>query len=83
MMDSDELPIDVSHPAVRDYLALVRYLIYFGPCSVCTALMNSFRLQVLTPLSLLINITTIMVCTLVIHPNLGVLVECDAAIQVR
>ena len=25
----------------------------------------------LTPLSLLINITTVMVCTLVIHPNLG------------
>lgn len=50
MMES--LPIDTSHPAVRDYLALV-------------------RLQVLTPLSLLINIATVMVCTLVLHPNLG------------
>lgn len=29
------------------------------------------RLQVLTPLSLLINIATVMVCTLVINPNLG------------
>ncbi|KIP07381.1 hypothetical protein PHLGIDRAFT_105717 [Phlebiopsis gigantea 11061_1 CR5-6] len=51
MMESD-LPIDTSHPAVRDYLALI-------------------RLQVLTPLSLLINIATVMVCTLVINPNLG------------
>ncbi|KAL6309418.1 hypothetical protein BKA93DRAFT_760037 [Sparassis latifolia] len=46
------LPIDTSHPAVRDYLALV-------------------RLQVLTPLSLLINIATVMVCSLVVSPSLG------------
>ncbi|GJE93391.1 hypothetical protein PsYK624_095500 [Phanerochaete sordida] len=51
MMDS-ELPLDTSHPAVRDYLALI-------------------RLQVLTPLSLLINMATVMVCTLVVNPNLG------------
>ncbi|EKM57084.1 uncharacterized protein PHACADRAFT_254636 [Phanerochaete carnosa HHB-10118-sp] len=51
MMDSD-LPLDTSHPAVRDYLALV-------------------RLQILTPLSLLINMATVMVCTLTIYPNLG------------
>ncbi|KAJ7623449.1 hypothetical protein FB45DRAFT_991878 [Roridomyces roridus] len=47
----DSLPIDMSHPAVRDYLALV-------------------RLQVLTPLSLLINIATTMVCTLALNPSL-------------
>ncbi|KIM41533.1 hypothetical protein M413DRAFT_445516 [Hebeloma cylindrosporum] len=40
----EALPIDTSHPAVQDYLALV-------------------RLQVLTPLSLLINIAAVVVCT--------------------
>jgi len=50
MMES--LPVDTNHPAVRDYLALV-------------------RLQVLTPLSLLINIATVMVCSTVINPGLG------------
>ena len=29
------------------------------------------RLQVLTPLSLLINIATLMVCTFILDPNLG------------
>lgn len=31
----------------------------------------AIRLQVLTPLSLLINIATLMVCTFVLDPNLG------------
>ncbi|KAL1748253.1 hypothetical protein HDZ31DRAFT_30130 [Schizophyllum fasciatum] len=48
----DDLPIDFSHPAVRDYLALV-------------------RLQVLTPLSLLINIATVIICAFVVHPSLS------------
>ncbi|KAI0777225.1 hypothetical protein BD413DRAFT_172764 [Trametes elegans] len=48
----EDLPIDTSHPAVREYLALI-------------------RLQVLTPLSLLVNIATLMVCTFVLDPNLG------------
>ncbi|KAF8892992.1 hypothetical protein BD779DRAFT_1508162 [Infundibulicybe gibba] len=39
----ENLPLDTSHPAVRDYIALV-------------------RLQVLTPLSLLINIAVVVVC---------------------
>ncbi|KAJ7460601.1 hypothetical protein FB451DRAFT_1140831 [Mycena latifolia] len=47
----DSLPIDMSHPAVRDYLALV-------------------RLQVLTPLSLLINIATVLVCAVVVNPSM-------------
>ncbi|KAJ7257917.1 hypothetical protein B0H12DRAFT_1110609 [Mycena haematopus] len=47
----DSLPIDMSHPAVRDYLALV-------------------RLQVLTPLSLLINIATVLVCAVVVNPSI-------------
>ncbi|KAI0371260.1 hypothetical protein BV20DRAFT_965436, partial [Pilatotrama ljubarskyi] len=47
----EDLPIDTSHPAVREYLALI-------------------RLQVLTPLSLLVNIATLMVCTFVLDPNL-------------
>ncbi|KAK0484705.1 hypothetical protein IW261DRAFT_1458247 [Armillaria novae-zelandiae] len=46
------LPIDMSHPAVRDYLSLV-------------------RLQVLTPLSLLINIATVIVCSVVVDPSIG------------
>jgi hypothetical protein len=48
----DALPIDMSHPAVREYLSLV-------------------RLQVLTPLSLLINIATIAVCAAVVNPSIG------------
>ncbi|RPD65726.1 hypothetical protein L226DRAFT_501251 [Lentinus tigrinus ALCF2SS1-7] len=47
----EELPIDTSHPAVREYLALI-------------------RLQVLTPLSLLVNIATVMVCRFILQPNL-------------
>lgn len=48
----DALPIDTSHPAVRDYLSLV-------------------RLQVLTPLSLLINIASVVVCTFVVNPSIA------------
>ncbi|KAI0674508.1 hypothetical protein C8Q78DRAFT_1067506 [Trametes maxima] len=47
----EDLPIDTSHPAVKEYLALI-------------------RLQVLTPLSLLVNIATLMVCAFVLDPNL-------------
>ncbi|KAF8964772.1 hypothetical protein BDZ97DRAFT_1659723 [Flammula alnicola] len=48
----DELPIDTSHPAVRNYLALV-------------------RLQVLTPLSLLINIASVLTCAFVVSPSIS------------
>ncbi|KAF8955761.1 hypothetical protein BDZ97DRAFT_1855874 [Flammula alnicola] len=48
----DGLPIDTSHPAVRDYLALV-------------------RLQVLTPLSLLINIASVLTCAFVVRPSIS------------
>ncbi|KAI0747003.1 hypothetical protein C8Q80DRAFT_1256602 [Daedaleopsis nitida] len=47
----ENLPFDASHPAVRDYLTLI-------------------RLQVLTPLSLLINIATVMVCEFMLEPNI-------------
>ncbi|KAF7356843.1 hypothetical protein MVEN_01019900 [Mycena venus] len=47
----DSLPIDMNHPAMRQYLALV-------------------RLQVLTPLSLLINIATVLVCAIVLNPSI-------------
>ncbi|KZT08166.1 uncharacterized protein LAESUDRAFT_724171 [Laetiporus sulphureus 93-53] len=50
MMES--MPIDTRHPAVREYLALI-------------------RLQVLTPLSLLINIATTIVCSAVLTPGLS------------
>lgn len=48
----DGLPLDTSHPAVRDYLALI-------------------RLQVLTPLSLLINIATVVVCSVLVSPSIS------------
>ncbi|KAH8097101.1 hypothetical protein BXZ70DRAFT_311542 [Cristinia sonorae] len=48
----EALPLDTNHPAVRDYLALV-------------------RLQVLTPLSLVINMATMMVCSIVMNPGLA------------
>ncbi|KAG6916640.1 hypothetical protein DXG01_006060 [Tephrocybe rancida] len=48
----DSLPVDLSHPAVQDYLALV-------------------RLQVLTPLSLLINIAALVVCAVLTHPTIA------------
>ncbi|KAF8513586.1 hypothetical protein BU17DRAFT_53179 [Hysterangium stoloniferum] len=48
----EELAIDANHPAVREYLTLV-------------------RLQVLTPLSVLINIATVTVTTFLISPGIG------------
>ncbi|KIK55577.1 hypothetical protein GYMLUDRAFT_175444 [Collybiopsis luxurians FD-317 M1] len=48
----DSLPLDTSHPAVRQYLALI-------------------RLQVLTPLSLLINIAAVIVCSVLVTPSIG------------
>ncbi|KAG6828124.1 hypothetical protein H0H92_009116 [Tricholoma furcatifolium] len=48
----DALPIDLDHPAVQDYLALV-------------------RLQVLTPLSLLINIAALLVCAILANPTIS------------
>lgn len=76
------LPIDTSHPAVRDYLALIRYVLPMSsplickpltsPCSFYVCIDRTARsLQVLTPLSLLINIATVMVCSLVVSPGLG------------
>ncbi|KZP30798.1 hypothetical protein FIBSPDRAFT_777025 [Athelia psychrophila] len=50
MMESD-IPIDWDHPAVKDYLSLI-------------------RLQVLTPLSLLINMATVIVCTIIVNPGI-------------
>ncbi|KAG0698943.1 hypothetical protein DFH29DRAFT_983708 [Suillus ampliporus] len=52
----DSLPIDVSHPAVRDYLSLI-------------------RLQVLTPLSLLINIAAVLVCSVIVKPSAGSVIK--------
>ncbi|KAJ7224464.1 hypothetical protein GGX14DRAFT_425757 [Mycena pura] len=50
----DSLPIDMNHPAVRDYLALV-------------------RLQVLTPLSLLINIASVAICIALVNPSMRII----------
>jgi len=48
----DALPIDLSNPAVKFYVALV-------------------RLQVLTPLSLLINVATVLICAFVANPSIA------------
>lgn len=55
-LDMESLPLDISHPAVRDYLSLV-------------------RLQVLTPLSLLINIATLVVCSVIVKPSAGSIIK--------
>lgn len=47
----ENLPIDLNHPAVRQYVALI-------------------RLQVLTPLSLLINIATLLVTSVLLNPTI-------------
>lgn len=73
MGPGNDLPIDMAHPAVREYIALTRFVHYshthlskyFILCSTF-----SYRLQVLTPLSLLINIASIVICSTVIKPNL-------------
>ena len=67
----ENIPIDTSHPAVREYLALIRCV-----RSSCNdhhrgAHNDGLRLQVLTPLSLLINIATVTICTFLLSPNLG------------
>lgn len=36
-----------------------------------------FRLQVLTPLSLLINVATVVICSLVVNPSIGLLQYCN------
>ncbi|KIY68131.1 hypothetical protein CYLTODRAFT_374824 [Cylindrobasidium torrendii FP15055 ss-10] len=50
------LPVDFSHPAVRDYMTLI-------------------RLQVLTPLSLLINIAALSICAFVVNPSMGTIAK--------
>ena len=67
----ENLPIDTSHPAVREYLALVRSVPVFEKTAYTELTWSCDRLQVLTPLSLLINIATLMVCTFMLDPNLG------------
>ncbi|KAF8432212.1 hypothetical protein L210DRAFT_103453 [Boletus edulis BED1] len=49
MMES--LPVDMSNPAVQDFLSLI-------------------RLQVLTPLSLSVNIATVLVCSSIVQPSI-------------
>ncbi|KAF8719204.1 hypothetical protein AX14_011338 [Amanita brunnescens Koide BX004] len=56
----DNLPFDISHPGVRNYLWLV-------------------RLQVLTPLSLLINIATVCICAVVTKPTISKVIENNVA----
>ncbi|KAG9309765.1 hypothetical protein JVU11DRAFT_10139 [Chiua virens] len=46
-----EFPVDMSNPAVQEFLSLI-------------------RLQVLTPLSLLINIVTVLVCSVIVKPSI-------------
>ena len=73
----ENLPLDTSHPAVKEYLALVRRVdhtyTFWSPRKSKGVV---YRLQVLTPLSLLINIATLMVCTFMLDPNLGMSISC-------
>ncbi|KAF4612903.1 hypothetical protein D9613_011131 [Agrocybe pediades] len=52
----DALPLDLSHPSVQFYLALV-------------------RLQVLTPLSLLLNIASLLICAILAQPSIPYLLH--------
>jgi hypothetical protein len=74
-MSDDHLPIDFNHPAIRDYMSLIRSArvhqgtISISPYPSCSH--NGHSLQVLTPLSLLVNIVTVAICAFVVHPSLG------------
>lgn len=68
----DELPLDMSHPAVRDHLSLIRFVSHpCDPAPIIKQTFESHRLQVLTPLSLLVNIATVLICSLVVSPSIG------------
>jgi hypothetical protein len=69
----DSLPLDVNHPAVKEYLSLVRSVhhSFFNNASNKFLLLVTDSLQVLTPLSLLINIATVVVCTIIVNPGIG------------
>lgn len=48
----ESLPLDTSHPAVREYIVLT-------------------RLQVLSPLSVLLTVATVVVCATFVNPGIG------------
>jgi hypothetical protein len=63
------------NPRVREYITLTRFVIFHSlPHSTHLAdsypTSSSNSLQVLTPLSLLINIASVVICATVIKPNL-------------
>jgi hypothetical protein len=67
----EDLPLDTNHPAVRDYLALIRHVSGCSPSTEQTELIRLVcRLQVLTPLSLLVNITAVLVCSMAVTPGI-------------
>jgi hypothetical protein len=70
-MELESLPIDMSNPAVQDYLSLVRYTLPIFCPFILDISFLVHRLQVLTPLSLLINIATVLVCASVVSPSIG------------
>lgn len=63
----ESLTIDMSDPAVQDFLSLVRSVL--SPLTVLYA-DPPHRLQVLTPLSLLVNIATVLVCSTIVGPSI-------------
>lgn len=72
----ESLPVDMSNPAVQEFLSLVR--------SVLSPLAAVFAdpphidsLQVLTPLSLLVNIATVLVCSAIVRPSIGAYSTCS------
>ena len=69
-MASVQVPVDMSNPAVQDFLSLVRSVV--PPVCCCMDRVDpSDRLQVLTPLSLLVNIATVLVCSVIVRPSIG------------
>lgn len=69
-MSAEDIPIDWDNPAVKDYLSLIRYVSPIQSYVPVTRNNGNERLQVLTPLSLLINMATVIVCTIVVNPGI-------------
>ena len=70
----EDLPLDTNNPRVRDYLALIRHVSGRSPKPEWSGLTKppcaEYRLQVLTPLSLLVNITAVLVCSIAVTPGI-------------
>lgn len=64
----ESLPVDMANSAVQDFLSLIRFVL--SPLAAVYA-DPLHSLQVLTPLSLLVNIATVLVCSTIVRPSIG------------